>query len=99
MNPFIIMVAEDGESITTIYSDDIDFDDIGKATIKRASHIEPHPDGGWTADMSPVGGPTYGPFPRRSDALAAELAWLGVWLAKGCKEFPDMTTFVEPNDQ
>jgi hypothetical protein len=44
-------------------------------TTRRASHVEPV-DGGWTADMAPVGGPVLGPFPRRDQALEAEVAWL-----------------------
>ena len=36
---------------------------------------------GWLADLSPVNGPVLGPFDRRSEALAAELAWLEAnWL-------------------
>jgi hypothetical protein len=46
----------------------------GKVT--RASHVEPHEGGGWTADMRPMGGPVLGPFPLRSDALTAERDWL-----------------------
>jgi len=47
----------------------------------RASNVEPHPDGGWTADMRPVGGPVLyaangQPFTLRAEALAAERAWL-----------------------
>ena len=50
-------------------------------TVRRASHVEPHPDGGWTADMAPSGGPVLfapdgKPFVRRQDALDAEVAWL-----------------------
>ena len=49
--------------------------------IARASHVEPDPDGRWQADLRPVGGPVLGPFDRRSEALAAELAWLEAhWL-------------------
>lgn len=48
----------------------------GKATIVRASHVEPTDDGQWTADMSPVNGPVLGPFALRADALAAERVWL-----------------------
>lgn len=29
------------------------------------------------ADITPVGGPVLGPFERRSEAVAAELQWLG----------------------
>lgn len=49
----------------------------GKASITRASHVEPAADGsGWTANMSPVGGPVLGPFPLREIALAAEVEYL-----------------------
>lgn len=48
---------------------------LGSFTVSRASHVEPA-EGGWTADMGPVGGPVLGPFPLRADALAAERAWL-----------------------
>lgn len=48
----------------------------GKATITRASHVEPAPEGGWTADLSPVNGPVLGPFPLRETALQEEIKWL-----------------------
>lgn len=48
----------------------------GDATVRRVSHVEPSPAGGWTADMSPVGGPVLGPFFRRAFALNAEREWL-----------------------
>lgn len=49
----------------------------GDAVISRASHVEPTGNGTqWHADMSPVGGPTLGPFERRCDALAAEVQYL-----------------------
>ena len=44
--------------------------------ITRASMVEPGPEGGWTADMAPVGGGVLGPYPLRTEALAAEQAWL-----------------------
>jgi hypothetical protein len=47
---------------------------LGKAEIRRVSHVEPTPDGQWEANM--VGGPILGPFPLRADALKAEIAWL-----------------------
>ena len=49
---------------------------LGPLTIERASHVEPTSDGRWTADLSPVGGPTLGPFDLRSAALAAEVRWI-----------------------
>ncbi len=50
--------------------------DAGAGTIARASHVEPNLDGDWCADLSPVGGPTLGPFKERQLALDAEVAWL-----------------------
>lgn len=49
--------------------------------VRRASHVEPHPDGGWSADLSPVNGPVLmasdgKPFLNRQDALDAEVRWL-----------------------
>ena len=64
--------------VQSIYDDahrDI-YDQLGAASIRRASHVEPNAQGDWEADLSPVGGPTLGPFVKRADALAAEVAWL-----------------------
>ncbi|MGO9110058.1 MAG: hypothetical protein ACLP9L_12570 [Thermoguttaceae bacterium] len=64
-----------------IYGEEIDLAAIGNATITRASHVEPDQHGRWLADMSPVGGPLLGLYDLRSDALAAEHAWLEThWL-------------------
>ena len=64
-----------------LYDEAIDLSALGKSFITRASHVEPDQHGGWLADLSPVGGPLLGPFPHRSDALAAEKAWLEAhWL-------------------
>lgn len=30
----------------------------------------------WIADLSPVSGPSFGPFRHRADAIAAEVDWL-----------------------
>lgn len=63
--------------ITAIYNDSLlPLLDEGNATVQRASHVEPAEGGGWTADLAPVGGPVLGPFPKRSQALAEEVAWL-----------------------
>jgi len=70
-----IMIATDG-TIRAIYSDDLrELLEEGQTTIKRASHVEPCP-GGWSADMSPVGGPVLGPYKTRAQALGREVAWL-----------------------
>jgi hypothetical protein len=53
--------------------------EVGPLEVKRASHVEPKsgPYGTWWhADMSPVGGPSLGPFSTRAEALEAERDWL-----------------------
>lgn len=71
----ILRFDADGTA-TTIYNEAIELRDLGAVHMRRASHVEPTEDGRWTADMSPVGGGVLGPFDRRSEALAAEVAWL-----------------------
>ena len=64
-----------------VYDELLDLRDLGPLTIQRASHVEPNAAGQWTADLSPVNGPQLGPFPNRSEALAAEVDWLRThWL-------------------
>jgi hypothetical protein len=66
-----------------IYDELIELAAPGRPVIARASHVEPDCHGVWHADLSPVDGPSLGPFPRRSDALAAERAWLAAhWPAR-----------------
>jgi hypothetical protein len=58
----------------------------GSAVVRRASHVEPLPDGsGWTADLSPVGGPVLGPYKLRNEALGAEVDWLENYYLGGDK--------------
>lgn len=63
-----------------IYSDEMKpFLEIGQATVKRVSHVEPVMVDGkiqWEADLSPVNGPKLGPVPERETALRLEIAWL-----------------------
>ena len=67
--------------VRAIYTEELDLAEFGSLVITRASHVEPGPDGRWSADLRPVGGPVLGPFDRRSEALGAELAWLEAhWL-------------------
>jgi len=70
-----LIVHVDG-SLHCLYDETLDLSQIGPVSIRRASHVEPTHQGQWRADLSPVGGPDLGPFARRSEALAAEVAWL-----------------------
>jgi hypothetical protein len=62
--------------IYALYGEAIDLATLGELAIRRASRVEPDRQGLWWADLSPLGGPTLGPFNWRSQALAAEVAWL-----------------------
>jgi hypothetical protein len=62
--------------VRCLYSEELDFGALGMLEIRRASHVEPTQQGEWTADLSPLGGPSLGPFARRSEALAAETEWI-----------------------
>jgi len=74
------IVIEPGGLVRCVYGELIDLSELGQLAIKRASYVEPDRDGRWTADLSPLG-PILGPFDRRSEALAAEEAWLTAnWL-------------------
>ena len=70
-----LIVAPSG-SIRAIYTEDFEFSALGRSVIRRASLVEPDGDGRWHADLGPVNGPVLGPFVHRSQALAAEVAWL-----------------------
>ena len=75
------LVITPSGTVRTLYAETIDLTVLGPAQIVRASHVEPIADGCWSADLSPVGGPILGPFPKRSEALAAETEWLNThWL-------------------
>ena len=79
-----LLILPDGTA-RCVYAEAIDLAALGEPTVTRDSRVEPDADSRWRADLSPVGGPTLGPFVRRSDALAAEAAWLDRhWLAHGC---------------
>ena len=78
----MLMIFDTNGSISCLYSDILELDQIGRLTISRGSHVEPTLDGQWTADMSPVCGPVLGPYRSRKEALAAEVDWLEAnWLA------------------
>jgi len=73
--PMDILIGPDGQ-LRHIYNDNLDLAELGPITISRASHVEPDTSGHWIVDLSPVNGPQFGPFVKRSAALAAEVAWL-----------------------
>ncbi len=75
MSGMDIIISQNGQ-LRFIYNDDLlGLTELGETTVQRASHVEPC-DGGWSADMSPVDGPTLGPFKTRSEALQHEVDWL-----------------------
>lgn len=70
-----ILFTRDGNA-ACVYDEAINLHSLGAVQIKRGSHVEPNKEGQWMADLSPVNGPVLGPFRTRSEALAAEVAWL-----------------------
>lgn len=80
---FTVYVGGDG-LLKFVYDDELaELLQLGASQIRRASHVEPTTLG-WTADLSPSGScDILGPFPRRTDALQAEVAWLDRQLAAG----------------
>jgi hypothetical protein len=63
-------------SVRCLYGESIGLATLGRLAIERASQVEPDGEGAWWADLAPVRGPRLGPYDLRSDALAAETAWL-----------------------
>ncbi len=75
------LVVDPAGRLRCIYGEAIDLAALGAMWIVRASHVEPEGAGRWVADLAPVGGPALGPYAVRSEALAAERAWLEAhWL-------------------
>lgn len=70
-----IVITASG-AIRCLYGEELELAALGRLKIGRGSHVEPTPDGRWTADLSPVNGPLLGPFDHRSQALKAERTWL-----------------------
>jgi len=71
----VLSIAPDGE-LRFLFDDALTpLLQLGEASIRRASYVEPVGTQ-WYADLAPVGGEVLGPFALRSDALAAEAAWL-----------------------
>lgn len=77
-----LVIEADGTG-RCVYDEGIDLTGLGDVQISRASHVEPGESNEWWADLSPVGGPKLGPFPRRSLALEGERIWLERhWIAR-----------------
>ena len=75
------LVVTTSGAVRCLYTEVIDLSALGNPEIRRASHVEPGPDGRWHADLRPVQGPVIGPFDCRSAALEAEQAWIEAhWL-------------------
>ncbi len=70
-----LIIGPDG-NVRMIYSELIEPFALGIPTIERGSHVEPDQNGCWWADLSPSNGPRLGPYPIRSRAIEAEIAWL-----------------------
>lgn len=72
----MILVVDARGMATCVYDEAIELARLGTLSISRASHVEPDDAGQWSADLHPVDGPVLGSFTLRSEALAAERAWL-----------------------
>jgi hypothetical protein len=70
------LVIDEQATVRCLYDEAFDLSPLGEVSIRRASHVEPDAAGRWWADLSPSGGPKFGPFVRRSVAIAAEMAWI-----------------------
>jgi hypothetical protein len=76
------LIIDSTGQASCIYGETLNLAELGQLSIQRASHVEPDAQGRWYADLRPVQGPTLGPFAHRSEALAAEVAWLSEhWLS------------------
>lgn len=90
-----LVITASGD-VRAIYDEQIDLTHLGKLSIRRGSHVEPTEDGRWTADLAPCGGPVLGPFAVRSEALAAEIAWLSEYWLNQAGDSPEGFQRCEP---
>lgn len=76
---YILTFHPDGR-VGAIYSDQIVslLRELGETEIRRASDVEPDGAGwsAWIRDWVPGGATKLGPFPTRTEALVAEVAYL-----------------------
>jgi len=76
------LIVDPGGTVWALYEEYLEWQELGRLAIRRASFVEPRGEV-WYADLSPVGGPLLGPFSHRSEAVAAELAFLQKLLQDG----------------
>ena len=70
-----LVIGPNGD-IRTLYCEEIDLQKLGRMQISRGSYVEPNENGQWMVDLSPLSGPTLGPYSKRSEALQAEIEWI-----------------------
>ncbi len=86
-----LIIAPDS-GIRCLYDETLPLTEFGRLDIARGSHVEPTSAGEWTAELTPVGGPTLGPFTTRSQALLVEQQWLTEhWLPASSALIPHPT--------
>lgn len=82
-----VLTVDAAGTVQFIYDDElVELIGEGQSQTRRASTVEPV-FGGWAADMSLLTGgcgPVLGPYLRRSEALAAEVAWIKANVLGGC---------------
>ena len=72
----IVINIDDEGRASFIWNDELaSMKTHGDTKIRRVSYVEPEDDK-FTADLSPVGGPKFGPFNTHKEAIDAELGWL-----------------------
>ena len=69
-------------SVRCVYGEAIDLSLLGPLVIRRAGRVEPDRLGRWWVDLAPLKGPKVGPYRLRSEALAAEAAWVERFLSR-----------------
>jgi len=79
----MLLIIDPSGQVQCLYTETIDLTVLGKLSITRASRVEPDDLGLWWADLAPLGGPRLGPLASRSQALAAEIAWLETHILAG----------------
>jgi len=73
----MLMTIAPSGTIRLVYTEELDLPALGSLAITpHVSHVEPDENGQWWADLAPIQGPKLGPFAKRSEALAAEVAWI-----------------------